>query len=539
MLLLFTFDQIHNRVVFRWRAGDRRADLIDPQATTGFPMAAAGKASNQRDIPGTELPSYRMPSRLTISRIGLTTAGLSLLTLCGTQNLEAADAGAGAVNDGSSGSTPQPSASPPPSNPAAVSDAWWSNMRAEDYLKFDWGKLQLKPQFTTQAYFTDNFRYQQPGLEESDEILFFSPGLQLQYGSSDLNHVNFGVSYDKIFYLSHSNYDTDQQHISFSGTLQRRRLTLTVQDQVDFLSSFIGIANTHRTELINRRLWADTARLVYDATDRFKPYVEGTHSDIEYSPGSGFYSSGRWQARGGTSYVLTSRVNLFGDFHYGQESPRPSTGGQTNPHYSEFDGLSFGANGEFTTRLTGSVRFGYEQRTIVHAPPPNSASSPLISVDLTYVPTLMSEVKLTVSRDTALPSTSATTSVETRVKLAATQFITADLKWAVQLTGALSLSDLSDTQSTVLVPYPVHTPSGTGIVYLPTSVGNGRSDTDYQISLGVLYNPNRWMRVTVAYSHEDYSFSYHNPAYSLYVSGLNGLRPYQVNSVLLQVAIGF
>ncbi len=417
----------------------------------------------------------------------------------------------------------------------------WSDWHAEDLLKYDWGRWQLKPRFSMVSIYTDNFQYRPSSLAESDDLLFFSPGFDLQYGRTDYNHATFGYTHDQVVYVSHSNFNTSQDHLNLGLNLTYNRWNLTGTDQLDFLSSFIGIANTQRTILIARQPWRDGYTLTFDATERLRPYVVAYHNAIEYDATSGFYNTELFKGSVGTSYILTSRVKLFGDFYYGQESPSKTSDLQPTVYYNAFYGGGFGATGQFTTRLSGTVRFGYELRSVPNNPAIKDTGSPVIALDLTYLPTQYSQIMLTGSRSTSVSATTPTTSVENKVKLSAIQYISTDLKWSVQFDASASLIDLTDRTITgVLVPFPRETPSGPGTVSIFSSVRTGRNDKDYSLGLSLNYTPNRWLRASLGFNHEEYSFKYHDQAYSYFAgSNLNGLQPYQVNTVVLQVSIGF
>lgn len=420
-------------------------------------------------------------------------------------------------------------------------DSFWSNWHAEDFLKFDWGKWQVKPKFSAVSIYTDNFQYRASSLAESDNLLIFSPGFEVQYGSSEYNHATFGYSHDQVVYVSHSNYNTSQDHLNLGINFTHNRWNLTGSDQIDFLSSFIGVANTQRTILINRQPWRDAYTLTFDATERLRPYIVGYHNAIEYDSNSGYYNTEQLRGSAGTSYILTSRVKLFGDLYYGQESPSKTSQFQAPVYYNFFYGGAFGATGQFTTRLSGTVRFGYELRSVPNNPDIKDTGSPVVALDLTYLPTQYSQVLLTASRLTSVSATTPTTSVENKLKLSAIQYISTDLKWSLQFDASGSLIDLTDrTVTGLLIPFPIQTPSGPGTVSIFSSARTGRNDKDYSLGLSLNYIPNRWLRASLGFTHEEYSFTYHDRHFAYYAgNNLNGLQPYQVNLVTLQVSIGF
>ncbi len=492
-----------------------------------------------------------METNLTRFRnVGLVAAGVGLLpifAIAQDATVPLAPAASTALSSGvtSSGVTspyPSPNDTPPaPQNLPGGSDGFLSRLRAEDVLKYDWGKLQIKPHFSSTIFVTDNFQYRESKYAASDEIVSISPGFQVLYGSQDYNHVLFDYSHDQVLYLSHANFDTSQDHLKLSDQITYNRWALTGTDQIDFLSSFVGVANLQRTILINRQQWVDDYRLVLDASTRFRPYVEAYHSELKYDPNSGFYSDQLLRGKLGTSYTLTSRVNLFYDLYYGQESPSKTASFQAPVFYNTILGTSVGATGEFTTRLNGTIRFGYENRSVPNNPLVHDRGSPTVELDLTYVPSYYNQVVLSVARYTFVSTTSPTTSVGNRLNLTGTQYLTSDLKWAVQLTAGATLTDYTDTVvGPLLVPFPIHTPSGDGTVSLFSIAHTGRNDQVYDLGLNLNYAPNRWLKVTVGIAFEDYSLSYRDRVYTLFNDSQTvGLKPYQAKSVLMQFSIGF
>lgn len=420
-------------------------------------------------------------------------------------------------------------------------DSFWSNIQAEDILKYNWGKVQVKPHLTLLSYFTDNFQFRDSALAESDTIFYLSPGVQFLYGNQEFNHLSLDLTHDEVFYINHSNFSTSQDHLRFDGVFSYNRWQLIGSDQYEMLSSFIGIANSQRTILINRQPWTDFYQLTLDATTRLKPYIRGYHSETEYDPGSSFYNSQTLRGTAGTSYILTSRVDLFTEVYYGQDSPSRNSEVQAAPYYNLFMGGVFGARGQFTTRIQGSVRFGYENRSVPNNPVVSDRGSPVVTVDLTYTPTEYCQIKLSASESTGASPTTPSTTVENKVKLSVAQFLTSSLRWSIQLDASATISDISGTIVQDLpVPYPIQTPSGSGIVTLFSDGNSARSDQNFSLGLSLNYIPNRWLKCSVGYGFEEYTPKYSNRAFRLYNDSLlNGLHPYQVNSLTLQMTIGF
>src|SRR5206468_12576744 len=89
---------------------------------------------------------------------------------------------------------------------------------------------------------------------------------------------------------------------------------------------------------------------------------------------------------GGFSFQATEKTSVFGEFYSGQSATKPNRPFNTNdvtsfkgPHADFFGGF-VGARGNFTSRLKGSVKAGYESRHFSDGAP--ASSSPVVEATL-------------------------------------------------------------------------------------------------------------------------------------------------------------
>jgi hypothetical protein len=431
---------------------------------------------------------------------------------------------------------------------SAPSESWLSRLsqlRAEEILKPTWGSLIVKPQLDVIGQYTDNLNFQSKGLEQSDVMFITSPGLNVQYGRTDWNHITFGYKYDDVRYVDHSRFDTSQNHINFGLDYQLPKFHLTGEDRADFLSNFIGIGNTQRNFQIKRQTWSDNYTLAYDATDKLKPYLALFHYDSDYDKSLNFFGASSVRATLGTSYQYRERLSFFVEGHYGQTGVRPPSGstGFFNTPHSEFFGGTVGARGDFTSKLVGTARLGFEERNFPSNPNAAQANSPTAGLDLVYTPTLNSQIKLTYERRTDVSATGGDQSqIYNNLALTGLQALSEDQRWVAQVNAGLDFADYSSTPGLVNIPYLVNTPSGAIVLPTLVNVETGRSDFAYRGGFAINYSARSWLRLTLAYNYERYQASFSDANYGYYNKSQlvpNGFKGYSANVISLQAHIGF
>ena len=246
-------------------------------------------------------------------------------------------------------------------------------------------------------------------------------------------------------------------------------------------------------------------------------------------------------------------VSLFTEGHYGQSSLQPNLTTQSKAPHSVFYGGYVGFKGDFTARLTGMVKVGYETRMFPAGSTTRSgASSPAVEASLTYVPTLKSQIALNYSKKTDVSQYfgSQTLTYDT-VGLTFQQTIGSSGKWLIQIQGNYSVTDNGDLTQPISVPQAdadnfsksvtvlandpaSHTAT---LLQLPQSISGNVGRTDVQLSLGptLIYQPRPWLQASVGYRFEHYTPQFRDANYA----STHPLIPYDVNQFTFRIAIGF
>jgi hypothetical protein len=230
-----------------------------------------------------------------------------------------------------------------------------------DVLLFSKDPFLLKPQFSVSETFNDNIFYRDED-PISDFITTVSPGLDLQVGSQDYNFLKLSYRYDQLLYARETSQNAGQHRIGITDHFEYSRFTLSGLDRIEMLSSPLGGGISFRGEKVSRTTYYDLYQLAYDLSEKTSPYAEVSHSTTDFEEGVPLYDYTTLQGTLGFAYKAFSRTSFFGEFYYGQTSSDPNELLAPYPT-ATFYGAFLGARGNFTEKLTGMLKVGYELRS--------------------------------------------------------------------------------------------------------------------------------------------------------------------------------
>lgn len=354
--------------------------------------------------------------------------------------------------------------------------------------------------------------------EESEMLFIASPGIDFQYGQTGLNSITVGYAYDQISYINNPGYNTDQHRADVKVDLKLGRFTITGTDTFHLLSSFLSGGNSSVTNQVNRTIWNDNYRITYDATAKTDVYLNVSHNQYDYDQGVSIYDSETVRGALGVSHDWTQRLRAFTEFEYGHSFVNPNLTTQPNSPDSSILGGFVGLRGEFTPRITGSLKIGYENRsfqgTFAPGTEPATVSSPAVVADISYAFGVRTFFRLAYTRSTDVsPQFAKQSYIFDRVQLTANQFLGTSGKWLASASTGYSLGDFSETPGTNLA----------------------RTDKVLEASLRLSYQPRPWLAAVLGYEYENYNTSFADPT----VARSQALIDYQVNSLTLSLNIGY
>src|SRR5438128_3759296 len=190
---------------------------------------------------------------------------------------------------------------------------------ASDILIYSIGSVRVRPRVAVAEQYNDNIFYRpgkpttaSPFPVEHDLITIVSPGVTLQLGRKEANHLILDYTLDKSWYLDHH----DQAHLDhtvlFDTLLQGNRLSLAGNDRVQLLSGIVG-GGQNLGERVNRFTFSDDYRLEYRVANRTSVYVAGAFSATDYEEGTPLYDDNTIRGTGGFSFKATEKTSFFGE----------------------------------------------------------------------------------------------------------------------------------------------------------------------------------------------------------------------------------
>lgn len=221
--------------------------------------------------------------------------------------------------------------------------------------------MALKPQFELSETYDDNITYREED-QEADFKTVFSPGLTIQAGDLTLNYLELTYFYDRVVYADLADLNADQHRVSFVSHFEKRRFTLDGRDDYQHLISPLGGGISIGGQNVARDEWNDVYRLGYELSEKTAIYFEPSHSSVNYEPGVNLYDSFNLSGTVGFEYKAFSRTSFFGEVYYGRTKNEGNS--EVMPDYptTEYVGSFVGARGNFTEKLSGVVKGGYEYR---------------------------------------------------------------------------------------------------------------------------------------------------------------------------------
>ena len=394
---------------------------------------------------------------------------------------------------------------------AAGLRAW--AMDASDILVYSIGPVHIKPRLTVAEQYDDNIFYR-PGKVspffpsslpvEDDLITFISPGVTVQLGRKEANHIIFDYGMDQLLYVSHRNEDHRDHSLSLDAPLQGNRVALEGQTGVQFLAGILGgslAQGTNQIARVDRVTYSDSYRLEYSVGEKTSTYLVGSFAATDYKEGTPLYDENDLRGTVGFGYKVRPKVSLFGEGYYGQTAVSPNVNTFSNAPYSSVYGGYIGVSGDFTARLKGAVKVGYETRDF--GGKLSGSRSPVVDVTLTDTLSERTRVSLSYSRRSEVSiqvGNQAYTSDEISAQW--NQVLTSDGKLAANIRGSVVHSAYEDQGA-----FP------------------GRRDIDYRAGAALIYNVQLWLKARLAYEFESFNS--------------NQFFDYNDNRITLGVAIGY
>lgn len=256
-------------------------------------------------------------------------------------------------------------------------------MDASDLLVYDIGPLTLRPLFDLSETYNDNVLFRGKDLV-SDFVTTVTPGIKLQLGQGGGNLISASYLHDEMIYAQENQLSAGQDHFVTGVRYLGNRLSIDGRDQIDSLSTLLGGGYGSLTGLLVDRLTiSDRYNVGYEITEKTKAYLAGNFSMTDWGKnGTTLFDSTSFGGTAGFMFKALSKTSFFGEVYYGEtvlDANNPKDALKGRPQ-ADFIGGFIGARGDFTDRLTGSAKAGYETRTFGI----QDTGAPVVEMDISF-----------------------------------------------------------------------------------------------------------------------------------------------------------
>ncbi len=267
-------------------------------------------------------------------------------------------------------------------------------MEASDLLVYDIGPLTLRPLLELNETFNNNILFRDKDIV-GDFVTTVTPGLKLQLGQLGGNLITISYLHDELLYAEADYLNAGQDRVLSGLRYQGGRFSVDGRDQVDFLSTILGGGYSSLSGvLVDRLVLSDRYTVGYQVTEKTKTYLAGNFSMTDWGKnGQSLFDSTTYGGTAGFSLKALSQTSFFGELYYGQTSLEANNARKETLE-AEFIGGFLGVRGEFTDKITGSAKIGYETRTFGI----EDTGAPVVEMDVSYYLTERSVATLSYQR---------------------------------------------------------------------------------------------------------------------------------------------
>ena len=380
----------------------------------------------------------------------------------------------------------------------------------EDLLSIQVGGALIQPRVAVSETYNDNIYFRPskpvpgfPTLEVADDLVsLFSPGVSVQLGKDEGNYISVDYGLNSFVYAIHPDENALDHSLSLRGRYAGRKLSLSGSDHIDQMSTIYGGGSTLGIKL-DRWIMADTYQLSYQLTEKTGFYVEGQHNSTDFAKGLPLYDTSTFRGTLGFNYQWRPRLGLFGEVYSSRSSSDPNLDLFPKGPSILATGGYLGARGEFTAKLTGMLKAGYETRG--YSDGSDAPGSPVVEASVTHRFNEKSSTSLSYSRSSyASVQYSKYSYVRDGVDLRIDRMLGSTGRLTASASARLEFDS-----------------------YDATDVRSARSDQRMIVNASLFYQLKLWMVAALNYEFE--RFASDNP----------GVVDYDVNRITVQLSVGY
>ncbi len=379
-------------------------------------------------------------------------------------------------------------------------------LEAKDVLSYSLGRTTFFPRVNLSSTYSDNVAYNDR-FPVSDMVMSIAPGMGVQFGRMGENMLTASYQLEQIFYLENDQFNAQNHSFQISGLRERGRFKYNHSASLQYQTTLIG--GTVSDPLLfgsslkaGRFIYNTVHVLDYTLSTKTGIYVGPSYTATDYEEGTPLFDTSDVSGVVGFRYTLTPKTHLFGEMQYGQSEVDPNRSADVKgPSSTALRGF-VGTRFDFSSRISGSVKVGYEIRSFQNDAP--APSEPVVSASVTYKPAQKTSVYTFYSRSSSL-------SIQSSSETAVSDSLGLTLSQQIGNTGKFGAT--------------------TGLAYQTSSyvssASTGRTDEFVSATVGFFYNFQLWFKTGVGYSHTQST------------SSLPAALGYTENRVALTVSVGY
>jgi hypothetical protein len=273
---------------------------------------------------------------------------------------------------------PRPASPPPPrpgTRPAGLlltavaccgaSLATQAEFDSEKYLVYPAGPVTLRPQLEIAEVYDSNLFYAEEGAVD-DFYTSIRPGLFAVYGERSANFFSLRYTLDASVYLDRDDLNNVGNLVGHQSRFQLSRVQLQANDSFSITKALLGGTFSYIQKRIGMVTLNDLWRADYEISPKALVGVKALFDYINYDASDlGEYHLYDYMAYGGGArfgYLPSEKIVLFPEVTASLTALDPNK--STVPDASDLTsvGITLGAEGDFTPKLTGVITAGYEFR---------------------------------------------------------------------------------------------------------------------------------------------------------------------------------
>ncbi len=382
-------------------------------------------------------------------------------------------------------------------------------IEASDILSVNAGPLVFRPRLTLAEQYNDNLFYQSQGMV-GDFITVVHPELETWLGKGQGERsLMFRYGLNSLFYAANDVQNSTDHAFELTGKLKGARLSSENRYAFEYLSSIYGgyvtaeQGTTVQAQTIERMVYDLGHTFGYEITERTRAYLQGTFNATDFAKGVPVMDVNTTRGTLGFAFKALPKTSFLGEVYYSQAASGPNVPTMRKGPHADFVGGFLGAEGQFTPKLKGSVRMGYEASEFADGS--GGSSSPVVEAALTAAFTEKVSASLTYSRRGTISVQSAGQALTYDVAgLQFRQVIGAKGRLAATAFGEYRLND-----------------------YGNKGVYAGRVDDHFRVGGALTYQMKLWLRASLGYEFEKL------------LSSDSRALDYDVNRVTFTLAVGY